>query len=151
MEQEPNITFNKSLATKILASLKDKYKEYTEGCNNDQELINVYQKFLSLWNKYSSSVLNTQLHIKKTMNPNSSAIVGTALGGASIGVLAALNSQQKLKKYNDNERECISSQVESDSLFAQLEFYFYKVQSNLYLYDRVYEDWINTKDKIINS
>ena len=151
LEQEPNITVNKSLAIKILAGLKDKYKEYTEGCNNDQELIDVYQKFLSLWNKYSSAVLNTQLHIKKPMSPTSSAIVGTAIGGSSIGALAALNSQQKLKKHYENERECISSQVESDSLFTQLEFYFYKVQSILYLYEGVYEDWLNTKDKIINS
>ena len=85
------------------------------------------------------------------MSPASSAIVGTAIGGSSIGALAALNSQQKLKKHYENERECIASQVASDSLFQQLEFYFYKVQSILYLYDGVYEDWLSTKDKIINS
>lgn len=135
----------------VFAELLNKKEEYIKGCNDDETLVNLYSKFSSAYNDYARSILNTPLHTKKPMSSTSAGILGTAIGGATFGALASIEAKNKLNKHIENERNCIASKFVTENARDEVEYYFYKIQTILYEYEDVYNDWLEVKNKIIET
>lgn len=139
--------------TKIaaFACMLGKKDEYIAGCNRDAVLLKLYNEYSKAYSNFVSSALATPLHYKKPMSATSAAVLGTVVGGATVGALAAIGAAKKMEQYVENERNCISSNIATASAQDKAEYYFYKVQSVLYEYDDVYTDWLKSKKNALNS
>lgn len=142
---------NQNLEIKVFGAMLKKEKEYIKGCNDDETLIKLFDKFKNSYNDYARSILNTPLHTKKPMSSLSAGIIGTAIGGGTLGALASIEAKNKLEKHLENERNCIASSIATENCRDQTEYYFYKIQTIIYEYEDVYDDWLDIKNHIIET
>ena len=142
---------NQNIEIKVFGALLSKTKEYIKGCNEDETLKKLFEKFTIAYNDYARSILHTPLHTKKPMSSLSAGIIGTAIGGGTLGALASIEAKNKLEKHLENERNCIASSIARENCRDQVEYYFYKIQTILYEYEDVYNDWLELKNKVIES
>jgi hypothetical protein len=127
-----------------------KKDEYIAGCNRDAVLLKLYNEYSKAYSNFVSSALATPFKYKKPIIAKSAAVLGTVVGGATVGALAAIGAAKKMEQYVENERNCISSNIATASAQDKAEYYFYKVQSVLYEYDDVYTDWLKSKKNALN-
>lgn len=149
--EKETIMDNQLLEIHILDALSRKDKEYIQGCGNDVTLKRLFEEYNNSLNKYRSSVLNMPLQTRKPMSSTSATVIGTVLGGTSIGIMAGIEAKDKMNSYIENQRNYISSKISSASVREQVEYYFYKIQTILYEFEDVYNDWIKEKNRIINE
>lgn len=149
--EKETIMDNQKLEIHILSGLIRKKEEYIQGCGDDSTLKKLYEEFIKAYNKYASSILSMPLQEKIPMSSTSATIIGSAIGGTSMGIISGLEAKEKMNKYIENQRNYISSKIHSANARDQVEYYFYKIQTILYEYEDVYYDWIEEKNCIINE
>lgn len=128
--------------------LTEKKSEYLEAFTNEAEYVlldELYKKLPIYYNEYASSILNTPLALSKPVSPDTAAIIGTAIGGTAVGIVAAMNAREREVAYRQNALDVIQSQVETGSAYERLNKCYSTIVAIINTKESTKNDWDNTK------
>lgn len=128
--------------------LTEKKPEYLKAFTNEAEytlLDELYKKLPIYYKAYASSILNTPLVLYKPVSPDTAAIIGTAMGGTAVGIVAAMNAREREAAYRQNALDVIRSQIETGSAYEQLHKCYSTIIAIINTKENTKNDWDNTK------
>lgn len=146
--------YEKFFFIKACKALCDKKKEYLIALKDVEDyyaLRELYDRFPGLFNNYASQVLNTPLQLTKPVNPYTAAFIGTQIGGAAVGVVAAQNAIEKQMAYEKNVRDVIESSIRTGNALDKVKYCYESIESIIRKNPDVRDNWANEKEKIDNE
>ncbi|MCD8328237.1 MAG: hypothetical protein LUC25_03975 [Ruminococcus sp.] len=144
---------------KIILELCNKREKYLNVFKNSYEgnselyleLKSIYDQLPSLYNRYISSVLSTNLHLTPGVSDYTAAAVGTFIGGTAVGMVAAEKAREYRKEVAENERQIRAHEIKKGGLWGELENCFEQVSAMIRQNEFTAKDWEQTLNNMING
>lgn len=151
--------FSDNVATPIflipaVSRLRDKKEIYLnehKEMDNYIMLVELYNILPKLYDEYALAVLRAPLALSKPPSPYSAAQLGTMIGGAAVGMVAAYNAIEKQKIYEQNVKEVFLSKFETGNAYDKLNECYWSMISIIEQVENTKIDWDNTIKEIIDE
>ena len=138
---------------KVFTALNEKRNDYEKELVNSPDLFKykeLSKKFPSLYYGYATSVLEMPMQYTKPVSATTAAYVGTAIGGAAVGMVAANQAEKDRIAYEKNVRDVIESKLAVGSARDKVRYCYDEMIKIIKTNDKTKKDWEYT-ESIIDS
>ena len=143
-------TYSEMYFIKKCSALCDKRSEYLNVFENDNDyfaLKELYDRLPGLYNQYAIEVLHTPLQLTQPVSPYTAAFLGTKIGGAAVGVVAAQNAIEKQRAYEKNVIDVIESSIRKGNALDKVTYCYESIESIIERKPELRDDWFYEKQK----
>lgn len=143
--------FDKMLIINQYDALWNKREVYLKLFENSKEYLvlkKFYELFGNLINDYKREILHTPLKLTKPVNSYTAAYIGTKIGGAAVGMIAAQNAIEKEKAYQKNAIDVIVAELKTGNAYDKVEYCYQSIVNILSENEYANSDWNKEKQLI---
>lgn len=149
--QDPRINkFNEAGILKSMCNAISKYKDMISK-EDREKLLELQTRYATNYNKLASAIITSPSISYMPSSALTSQVIGTVLGGATLGYLMGKEQEEKLKDYYDSLGKNAAWAKKIHDLRKIVYYDYYEVESTLCKYKNIREDLEKTKQEIIDK
>ena len=104
--------------------------------------------FGNLITDYQKAILLTPLKLTNPVNPYTAAYIGTKIGGAAVGMVAAQDAIEKERAYQQNAIDVITAELKTGNAYDKVECCYQSIVNILSKNEYANSDWNKEKQLI---
>lgn len=149
--QDPRINkFNEAGILKSMCNAISKYKDMISK-EDREKLLELQTRYATNYNRLASAIITSPSISYMPSSVLTSQVIGTVMGGASLGYLMGKEQEEKLKDYYDSLGKNAAWAKKIHDLRKNVYYDYYEVESTLCKYKNIREELEKTKQEIIDK
>lgn len=149
--QDPRINkFNEAGILKSMCNAISKYKDMISK-EDREKLLELQTRYATNYNKLASAIITSPSISYMPSSALTSQVIGTVMGGATLGYLMGKEQEEKLKDYYDSLGKNAAWAKKIHDLRKSVYYDYYEVESTLCKYKNIREELEKTKQEIIDK
>lgn len=149
--QDPRINkFNEAGILKSMCNAISKYKDMISK-EDREKLLELQTRYATNYNRLASAIITSPSISYMPSSVLTSQVIGTVMGGATLGYLMGKEQEEKLKDYYDSLGKNAAWAKKIHDLRKSVYYDYYEVESTLCKYKNIREELEKTKQEIIDK
>lgn len=149
--QDPRINkFNEAGILKSMCNAISKYKDIISK-EDREKLLELQTRYATNYNRLASAIITSPSISYMPSSVLTSQVIGTVMGGATLGYLMGKEQEEKLKDYYDSLGKNAAWAKKIHDLRKSVYYDYYEVESTLCKYKNIREELEKTKQEIIDK
>ena len=149
--QDPRINkFNEAGILKSMCNAISKYKDMISK-EDREKLLELQTRYATNYNRLASAIITSPSISYMPSSVLTSQVIGTVMGGATLGYLMGKEQEEKLKDYYDSLGKNAAWAKKIHDLRKNVYYDYYEVESTLCKYKNIREELEKTKQEIIDK